>query len=610
MIDKLIELIAEFNSIINSNTNPLYDTLDNNRKQAILKNPERKYKIILSNFTSLIILSKQLFYKNFPSIQGKYSEDYKVFTEILKELSQYNLTNLRSKINESKYVKMFIKMIEGADKKKEFIIDYDIVVFGCPTSTDIDVAVISDDQNIVEFSRKINEDDIKKRLLKLGYSDKKEIDLNVIYVVNKTIVNSLKGSVKETHGIIYYTQQFHTQEKLIDLISPDALSIKDKINSTVKFILDNLKTALTKEEYAEIREERKYIYSQDEIKRLQFVIPIFNTILKNFSSYLLVREFRDFIKSLFMKLGQTILIYYDLSSSVDYYIKPGIAKLLDIHFNLESDYSLYYLFRGNRGIYNLDHFKEIIKMFIEICDNTDEPIKWIKESIDTSTLIKHLPLKMQELFWKSPISPSLEFITEFKRICPDGKISTIMQIIGDEQDTFIRHQELVDKSFFVAQRSKEWFDLRAIYLPSGNPTNIYADYVLKDSWVIDLFHLIVGSIAEQYVMYNVDWSLIFPGYRFTNVGLIVYDKSDQKSRSTAPDGLLINDTTLDIMPVEIKCLRSEKRELSRDFKRELKLANLQLKEVSRMLTNVKRGILAFLYIHKSGIEFEYSIIDL
>ena len=91
-----------------------------------------------------------------------------------------------------------------------------------------------------------------------------------------------------------------------------------------------------------------------------------------------------------------------------------------------------------------------------------------------------------------------------------------MLIKSNKESDFKNFPIIKEKSFFVDQRSNEWLDLRKIYLPVGNPTNIYENYIFQDDWVEKLFHLIVGCIGELYVMYNVEWSKLFHNFKFVN----------------------------------------------------------------------------------------------
>ena len=94
--------------------------------------------------------------------------------------------------------------------------------------------------------------------------------------------------------------------------------------------------------------------------------------------------------------------------------------------------------------------------------------------------------------------------------------------------------ELVEKSILIKQRSKEWFEFRKIYAETCDTKN---NFPIKDR-IEDRFHLIAGAIAELYVMYNVDWKVIFPEFHFINVG-IIFDGKD----GISPDGFLVNKIT-------------------------------------------------------------------
>ena len=114
-------------------------------------------------------------------------------------------------------------------------------------------------------------------------------------------------------------------------------------------------------------------------------------------------------------------------------------------------------------------------------------------------------------------------------------------------------------------------------------------------------------------MYRVDWPSIFNGYKFVNIGML-FDEETQLGIS--PDGLLLNDITKDIIPIEIKCIRQPKILLAESNIREIKMARIQLTKVKQILNKSKitHGIIVFLYIYNNNsiinIKCEYSIIKL
>jgi hypothetical protein len=114
-------------------------------------------------------------------------------------------------------------------------------------------------------------------------------------------------------------------------------------------------------------------------------------------------------------------------------------------------------------------------------------------------------------------------------------------------------------------------------------------------------------------MYRVNWSEIFHGYKFISIGLIVDHDTHE---SVSPDGILINNVTKDIIPIEIKCIRRPKNIYSQNSLRELKLAHSQLKTFKDIIKDaygITKGIIAFIYIYEQDglhVEFEYAVVGL
>lgn len=209
--------------------------------------------------------------------------------------------------------------------------------------------------------------------------------------------------------------------------------------------------------------------------------------------------------------------------------------------------------------------------------------------------------------------PSEIFITYFKKLCPNGVIDIQNQFIipsCKKSDINPIFDELIEKSYLVDHRSIEWFELRKKY----NKEKIEIEtYPMEENWINMYYHFIVGSMGEQYVMYNVNWTELFPGYKFINIGML-YNEVAQNGIS--PDGLLINENTSEIIPIEIKTLRQSKKLFENSYIREIKMAKIQISIVKEILcrSNIQKGIIAFLYIYEQDAEikilFEYSIINL
>lgn len=179
-----------------------------------------------------------------------------------------------------------------------------------------------------------------------------------------------------------------------------------------------MKDLLTFDEYASVRTKRKEIYSKDENIRLEFVKSFVSKIVNNIDKRYELKNVKDITKSLFIKLCQVDFIFNEMYNTIEYYTKAGMAKLLDQLYPNTEQYSLYYLFRGNYGEKNIDLFTRMFERFFEIIDYSKVIFRWIAAPINDISVNYSLPIKIQQLFWQSPIKPLNEFIKEFKLLCP------------------------------------------------------------------------------------------------------------------------------------------------------------------------------------------------
>ena len=126
---------------------------------------------------------------------------------------------------------------------------------------------------------------------------------------------------------------------------------------------------MTKEQCCELRNDKIKAYAGNEKDKVDFIInnKIFDLIINNINvSNINSHNYLDVLKALFVKMVTIILIDNNMMDSVDYYTKKGLAKLLNILYNDTTEYSLYYLFRGNIGILNKDFYKTISNKFIDL----------------------------------------------------------------------------------------------------------------------------------------------------------------------------------------------------------------------------------------------------
>jgi len=560
------------------NKDKLYLELNEREKEIYDRNYEIGKSIIIHN-KNFKKRFKQIFMNFFPEIRKKEEDIMFMVREIIN-------TNTNSK-----YINKFIQQIVPDN----ILIEFRLIIIGCPESTDYDVIIIVDDTIDVEII--ITENDIRTKMVevsKVPIDYNKKIDANIIHIKNKRVTKSLKGSIKTIQGIIYYTQELHNKpEYLIDVDKPDTFKIEDRIIPPITFILYNLNIFCGKDFGESIRDGKIKAINSNEKTKIDFLIDnkIFEKIFEIMDEQITNIRYKDYIKALFVKLSTIILINNKLSENTEYYTKRGIANLLDKIYPQTKDVSLYFLFRGKEGQYQKAFFRiicdEYIKFAKEYKDYYD--FDWHTLDVDFTKSLQNVPPNVILNFWSNfydDITYSDEIIIKSTNI--------------DDYD-FNLIPEFKNNVKFIDQRSNEWFELRKIYPPNKK-------YIKNDSQSkIDIKNYISGSIGEQYIMFNVDWNKIFPNYHFISVGMLIHP--DNKY-SISPDGFLINFDTKDIIPIEIKTIKSNRNIFSQTMMREIKMSIIQLKTVNEII-KCKKGLIVFMFIQQNKqIITEYAMIDL
>jgi hypothetical protein len=519
---------------------------------------------------------KQVFIDFFPKIINfKFDEIFVICRELINfiDFTEINFNQVQNK----KVTKLF-QAIEDSN----IINDFKFVVYGDPESTDIDLIIIIDPIYSVHNS-KINMNLLKEQLEELKKDISKELDIIYVHFIQGKITQASKGSIKTLNGIIYYTQSLHMpKDKCIEIDPPDDYHVIERIKPTINYIISNLKLFKIKD----------IAYYGNEFEKIKFIIDsdIFNIIIES--------DFKNFIKAIFYKISTIILIKHGYSKNQDYYTKKGVAKFLDDIYPGSESSALYFLFRGKIGTRDPKIFKIITDEFIEICKTymDDLDLTWNQVPINIDTHINFIDIEMQKLFWKSPVKPSKEFIEYFQIMNPE-----YFEIPSSSIEEIVSFPELVEKSVLISQRSTEWFKFREKYADFRDSKD---NFPIKDK-IEERFHLIAGAIAELYVMYRVDWKVIFPEFNFINVG-IIFDGKD----GISPDGFIVNEITKEIIPIEIKCIRKKKDLFTKASIREIKMARVQIAKVKSILcdSNINKGLIAFIYIYDDQVQFEYSFI--
>jgi hypothetical protein len=560
-----------------ANKEKFYQELNEREKEVYDKDIEIGKSIIIHN-KNFKKRFKQIFKKYFPDIQKK--EDDVI----------YLVRNL-IKIDSNSIIHFYYKYIEPKIPINNDI-NFRLIIIGCPESTDYDVIIIVDETIDVEST--IDNDNIRKMMSiisKKPIKIDKKIDANIIHLKNKRVIKSQKGSIKTIQGIIYYTQELHNKpEYLIEIDRPDTFKIEDRIIPPITFILYNLNIFCGKSVGDSIRDEKIKAINSNEKTKIDFLIDnkIFDKIFEIMDEQITNIRYKDYIKALFVKLSTIILINKKLSENTEYYTKRGIANLLDKIYPQTKDFSLYFLFRGKEGVYNKNFIKIIFDEFIKFAQEYKDyyDFEWHTLDVDFTKKLELIPSDVIDKFWSNP----------YDDIIVNDDI--IIKSTNKSDYDFESIPEFTKNIKFIDQRSKEWFNFRKIYPP--NKKNIIDDEKINHNYIS-------GSIGEQYLMFNVDWNKIFPDYHFVSVGMLIHP---DKGYSISPDGFLINFDIKDIIPIEIKTIKSNKNLFSQTMMREIKIAVTQLKTVNEII-NCKKGLITFMFIQQDKqIITEYAIVEL
>ncbi|QKF94687.1 hypothetical protein QKU48_gp1229 [Fadolivirus algeromassiliense] len=565
----------------------LYSKLSDSAKKAFDKQDLRKKCLMLMNVDGFYSVCKQIFTFTFKELVLNQHPDLgKALKNIIHVACPWedpstlnsNLDNLISELGP--YVNTFYLIIQECKKTKSTVDFLAFNVFGCPDSTDIDVIVSVSRENI---QKEIDIEELKRQLTLLGYdTDSRDLDINVVYVENGNVELFSKAS-DETQNILYLTYKYHKQAYPCLVDKTVMIDIKDKVNATIKFIMDHMRALLGNEQYHIERENRRMAYASVENK-LNFTLSILHKI-KYQNRY----QWNDAMKSLSMKIIQLMLMEY--SSVV--YTKEELAIEFDKIYPGHYNHVKWFLFRGKFGTYSDDCLKILVKELTKIAvKHSPVQLKWTQLSIDTTQNPTELPDNVISEFIKSPFTPTDAFVEEFGSLCSDRDINKMFPIRC--VNTHLLPENVLEHCVLIDQRSKEWIELLTYYT-CGRNTGVKPYEGLH--WVQFYYNLIRGAIVELFTMRYCDFSnIINEKYERITLGFLVEDKNLKGSSAIAPDLLLMTESKK-IIPVEIKCLEQKPID-NHDYRRGVYLATKQLETSIKILgTNI--GIIVLVYVYKN-----------
>jgi hypothetical protein len=526
------------------------------------------------------------------------------------------------------------------------------VVFGCPWSTDIDVACFVDSKYNVEgcpkplFSSEIKR--LEKELIEIGYDINRGIDYVILIVEKSRIIGMSKGG-NMIGNVILRTYKYHNQKYEIPIIDFVEVDKMDLLRALSKFITDNLEYLVI--DYNEtLRKSKMDAYKIGSDGIIKFVLendmaPLFN--LSEITAKNPILWF-DRMKSLVMKMIQFIII----ENNESYYTK---AELCECAENIREGFgqsAKWFLTRGKQGVYSPDllpflysHFERYARKVITEHEKMMTPI-CVKYDINTLPNATKLPETLFRKFIISPYIPSFDFIEEWNRtyssLSPSVATFDLNLIFEiecsneEEQKEFLSRLKPEDKSkfIFIPQRSPEWHKLYRFY-QCGLSSKEVEDTPLARH------NLIRGCIGELMIMKLFDPSIInnLEGFKKFSLGFIVkefeiplssigsqievcgiqrvtlnstnlYYRCDYKG--CAPDLILQHETTGEIIPVEIKVLKSNSK--NSDYYRAIHIATLQCHNVKDILQDDRITrcvvILSWFLEDMQIFEMNYFIFDI
>ncbi len=458
-----------------------------------------------------------------------------------------------------------------------------LIIFGSPDSRDIDCVIILFIDGKYDLDHdKPDIDKVRSVLQQIGYDvENRTIDCGLIVVDdNGDVLRTSKGPCSETQNIVFYTWHHHVQVTN-DLpikrpISVDQFDVLDKARSVTLCILDRLKRFLGNSTYKKVREQKRNVYSDGGIARVEFTMELVPLFLMPHRDEV-VPKWYDEMKSLIMKLVQLVL----LEQGILEYDKTQLPIQAEtIGYN--GDHIRWFLTRGNAGKFSYATFYELMWNYYRIVLDNTHNIVWY--DVDPpSEYPRTLTPEFHAEFCTCMLDASDHAIDLFLKF--NKAVPTDTNYLNDVFVEPCTNVHCLDANFVknhvieVPQRSKEWRDLLRYYQCGRNSGVIELHNPSPEEFIRHHWNLIRGCIGEQYGT-ELNFEPLVGPYTSVSVGLLVKHK-EQGSPAIAPDLLLVL-TDEKVVPVEIKCITGEFAE-NNAYRREIKIACRQINKAKAIL---------------------------
>lgn len=543
-------------------------------------------RAIESNLFSSATLIKLYYLINFkfwkPEHIKNLNPDIKIVVPLIKEYF-IDLSKSKTKPLIIQTIKKAIRTIPEINSiiltSSEYSFYTGFLIFGCNTSTDIDVACIVRDSDhsfgVAKSLAKSEVDRLQSELVEMGYDISRGTDISEIAIDKLGSVIAISKGSKEIQNMILKTYHLHKQKYPCPIHSLIEVEPFDKIRGLSKFILDNLYDLIDTSIYSkkEISSIRKQTYLSGSNQIIDFAKKITKYIeLSKLGSDITIStpNMLSILKSLVMKYIQLILLVEEEYS----YSKMELAMHISKYIPDSTEYAKYFLFRGREGIFNKDFIPQLHNHFVRIVNNF--LISPIVSNIVLTNIrnVTNLDDRIFNQFIKSPINHTEEFEELWNKLYGNSGLNSLFVSpaskpdelfnIKDKMENYIIGLEDHKRFIFADPRSVQWLNLLSIY-SCGTNSKIISDSMESK------YNLIRGSIGELIISEHLDFKLLgLPVMTKITIGLIV-EHIDNGSRGCCPDLILASGD--EIIPVEIKCLKSLTK--NRDYYRGISLAKRQ-----------------------------------
>jgi hypothetical protein len=500
----------------------------------------------------------------------------------------------------------------------ECVVYQSIILFGDPTSTDIDMALVV--QSSKEFDKPIDEMGIRRTMC----LDGRKLDINLIIVNNGMVVSAHHGGTTKIHDVMHHTYHLHKQRYPNPISQPISIDCMLEVESVRRDIVALALKVLRKSELLleyKVLNDQSSVVARNGLKALRVAsyksdsakikssLDILNQMVERpIDPMGLTTGWLDAMKSITMKIIQLVAL---VKLRTVCYVKADLAELFGSMYSTNpciGSGAMYLLTRGTVGEFSQQCIETLIILYQELTDQyVDSPHQMIATKFDVEmskvlvTFNNSPANQLVEQFTINPVTFTRKFIQLIKAMDPTSR--NLNKRFRDDHCTnyHLLPREVAERTILAPQGSVEWLDLRENFYFCGNNKKFIMS--AGDDWVQQADSLIRGNIGEAMVACSADFSNILGEVaRKITVGLIVETVGLRGSRCIAPDLLLMRESGL-IVPVEIKTIVGKPQD-NQVFKRAVHIASIQVRTAREMIGRHlcdAFGIIALLHMYPPDV---------